>query len=74
MYIFHFFCGCYKKNNIETPTAVNKNAVILSQSDINKLSVAMINQNEGYGFCINDSVNIIKDLKLDQIKKPITIL
>ena len=74
MYIFHFFCGCYKKNNIESPTMVNKNAVILSQSDINKLSVAMINQNEGYGFRINDTVNIIKDLKLDKINKPTTIL
>lgn len=82
MYIFHFFCGCYK-NNIETTSVVNKNAVILSHSDINKLGIAMINQNEGYGFCITDSVNIIapldkhtlsKDLKLDPINKPITIL
>ena len=75
MCIFHFFY-CWN-NNIETPSVINKNAVILSDSDINKMGIAMINPNEGYGFCITDSVNIIKDLKLDQINKStqqITIL
>lgn len=65
MYIFHFFCGCYKKNNIETASVVNKNAIILSESDINKMAVAMINPNEGYGFCITDSVNIIKECNVN---------
>ena len=82
MCIFHFFY-CWKKN-IETPNVVTENAVILSDSDINKMGIAMINPNEGYGFCITDSVNIIKgpklddlqldNLKLDKIKKSINIL
>ena len=81
MCIFHFFY-CWKKN-IETPNKT-KNAVIMTELDINKLGIAMINPNEGYGFCITNSVNIIKDpklddlqlenLKLDKIKKSINIL